>query len=431
MVPVVAALLAALQIPGAPESSGGPGILAIEGARILTMAGSPVDSGTVLIAEGKVKAVGASVEVPADAKRIDARGKTVIPGLIDALSRLYVYPEELAEGTAVAPELRIMDGIDPYAEHTDEVLRHGVTAVQIAPGDRSLLGGMTAVLKVEPQTGVVGLITDSAAVRGQIGVPAGDTNSSLARLTTYASIREALLSTQDYLFVQGKYDRDLARYDKKRAEALAKADGDAAKAQLPERPRKPATERNYAVLARVLKGELPLQIEAHRVADILNALRLKDEFAVSLVLLGCSEGYRIPGEIARRHVPVIVAPVSLSFSGPAPVRYGEHSRANAAVLAKAGVKVALGVGGTDGLQSKFVRACAAIAAANGLDRDLALRAVTANAAEMLGVSNRLGTIAEGRDADLVLLDGDPLSTLSTVETVVLDGAVVYQKGGDR
>jgi imidazolonepropionase-like amidohydrolase len=395
------------------------------------MTGSPVDSGTVLIADGKVKAVGASVEVPADAKRIDARGKTLIPGLIDALSRLYLYPEELTESTALAPEFRIVDGIDPYAKHTDEVLRYGVTAVHVAPGNRSLIGGTTAVLKVEPQAGTVELVTDCAAVRGQIGVPAGDTNSSLARLTTYAAIRDALLSTRDDLFTRGKYDRDVARYDKKRAEALTKAGGDVVKAQLPERPRKPGTDRTNAVLARVLKGEIPLQIEAYRVADILNALRLKDEFGIPLVLLGCSEGYRIPDEIARRHVPVIVAPVSLSFSGPAPLRYGEHSRANAAVLAKAGVNVALGVGGADGLHSKFVRACAAVAAANGLDRDLALRAVTVNAAEILGASNRIGTIADGKDADLVLLDGDPLSTLSTVEMVVLDGAVAYQKGADR
>jgi imidazolonepropionase-like amidohydrolase len=182
------------------------------------------------------------------------------------------------------------------------------------------------------------------------------------------------------------------------------------------------------VLARVLEQQIPLQIEAHRVPDILNALRLKDEFDISLVLLGCSEGYKVAGEIAKRDVSVIVAPVSLSFTDPSKFRYGAHSRENAAGLADAGVQVALGVGGSQGLHSKFVRACAAMAVANGLDRDVALKAVTANAAEVLGIADRVGSIAVGRDADIVIIDGDPLDVRAAVELVIQDGEVVFEMG---
>ncbi|MFQ5809029.1 MAG: amidohydrolase family protein, partial [Armatimonadota bacterium] len=415
MVGVAAVVLALIQTGVAAEPADASGALAIEGGRVLTMVGEAIEGGTVLVQDGKIEAVGRDIEVPDDARRMDARGKTVMPGLMDALSRLYVYPEELAEDKEIAPELRITDGVDPYLKDTGEALRHGVSAVHVVPGARSLLGGMSAVLKALPEPGAIRPVTARAAVRGQIGVPSGSTTSSLQRLATYASIREAFLATRDYLWPWEKYERALARYEKKAPEGKEDEDeekdedekeegtAEAAKEKDPKtprgpRPRKPATNPTYETLARVLKQEIPLQIEAHRVADILNALRLKDEFDVRLVLLGCSEGHKIAGEIAKRNVPVIVAPVALSFTEPAKLRYGEHSRANAAALADAGVKVAIGVGGADGLHSKLVRACAAIAAANGLGRDEALKAVTVNAAEMLGVSDRIGTIAEGRDA---------------------------------
>ncbi|MGD2174417.1 MAG: amidohydrolase family protein [Candidatus Brocadiaceae bacterium] len=445
MVGVAAVVLALVQTGAAAEPAGGPGALAIEGGRVLTMVAEAIEGGTVLIQDGKITAVGRDLEIPDDARRIGARGKTVMPGLIDALSRLYVYPEELAEDKEIAPELRITDAVDPYLKDTGEVLRHGVSAVHVVPGARSLLGGMSAVLKVLAEAGAIRPVTDSAAVRGQIGVPSGSTSSSLQRLATYASIREAFLATRDYLWSWEKYERALARYEKKAAEGREDEDEEKdedekeeeteeaakekdAKADRGPRPRKPATNPTYETLARVLKREIPLQIEAHRVADILNALRLRDEFDVDLVLLGCSEGHKIAREIASGDVPVIVAPVALSFAEPSRLRYGEHSRANAAALADAGVKVALGVGGGEGLHSKLVRTCAAIAVGEGLGGDEALKAVTVNAAEILGVSDRIGSIAEGRDADVVIIDGEPLDVLSAVETVIMDGEVVFERG---
>lgn len=430
---VVVVLLVPLQTGLAAQPAAEPGVLAIEGGRIITMAGEPIEGGAVLVSEGKIRAVGQTVEIPAGARRIDARGKTVIPGLVDAFSRLYVYPQELMEGTQIAPELRITDGVDPYDEDGAEVLQHGVTSVHAVPGSRSLLGGLSGVLKVAPEPGPLTVVSDGVAVRGQIGVPAGNSTSSLHKLATYASIREALLATRDYLWTWRKYERDLAQYEKRTEGNGKDGNGEGRKEQKPkgekpDRPRKPSTDPGSEVLARVLREEVPLQIEAHRVADILNALRLKDEFDIELILLGCSEGHKIPGEIAKREVPVIVAPVSLSFVPPSRLKYGEHSRANAAVLADAGVEIALGVGGSKGLHSKFVRACAAVAAANGLGRDLALRAVTANAAEILGASDRIGTLAEGKDADIAIIGGEPLDIRSKVEMVIVDGAVAFERG---
>lgn len=402
-------------------------VVAVTGGRVLSMAGEPIQGGTVLIADGKVRAVGTEVEIPEGATRIDATGKTVMPGLIDCVSRLYIYPQELSEPSQIAAQLRMVDGLDIYARDTQQLLRHGVTAVHVLPGTRGLIGGRTAVLKVTAKPGDVEAVTDGAAVRGQIGVPSGSSTASLQRLGDYASIRETLLSTRDYVLKLEKYERDLATYERKKEEAKEKKDP---KEEPPERPEKPSADPNSEVLAGVLRGEIPLQIEAHRVSDILNALRLKDEFEIRLVLLGCSEGHRIAGEIARRDVPVIVAPVSTTFGGPPYLRYGEHSRGNAAELAAAGVRAALGVGGSEGLQSKFVRECAAIAAANGLGRTTALEAVTVRAAELLGVGDRIGSLAEGRDGDLVIIDGDPLDPRSKVERVLINGETVYDRGAE-
>jgi imidazolonepropionase-like amidohydrolase len=464
-------VLLALAAAASAEEPSGPQPIALVGGRIVTMAGTPIEGGTVVITGRKVSAVGSGVAIPEGAQQVDVHGMTVLPGLIDALSRLYIYPQDLAEATAIAPSLRASDGLDLFAEHTEEVLRHGVTAVHVAPGDRGLLAGLSAVVKVGSSPGAVDVVNASVAVRGQIGVPAGGSTASLVRLGDYASIRQALLSARDYLFEKHRYERRLAAFERKVAETQEKGEGGATAAgptggppggapggpgggrgggrgggpgsgppgdgggrpgggppgERPDRPQKPPTDPNSEVLGQVLAGEIPLLLEAHRVPDILNALRLKDEFGIRLVLLGATEGYKVAGEIAKRGVPVVVAPVSTAFSSATRLRLGDHTEANAALLDKAGVEVVLGVGGDSGLASKFVRAAAARAVAGGMNRDHALAGVTSTAARVLGVADRIGAIAEGRDADVVVIAGDPLDPTAPVAMVFMGGKLVYQR----
>ena len=459
MGPVVAAVLI-LAGPAAAQDAEGGKSLAIQGGTVLTMVGEPIAEGTVVVTDGKITSVGADVEVPEGATVIDATGKTVMPGLIDALSRLYIHPGELNDA-GMAPQHQVLDGLDLFQKTAPQVLRHGVTTVHVAPGSRSLISGQSAVVKVSAVPGSLVTVSEAATVRGQIGIPSGDNTSSLANLGNYTSLREALLGARGYILKWEKYDRELAAYDRKTGkdkededgekkdngdegdDGEKKDDGDKADEQeppakpppkpgeKPKRPAKPSKDPSNEALANVLKGELPLLIEAHRVVDILNALRLKDEFEIRLILLGCSEGHKIAGEIARRGVPVIVAPVSLSYVMPSKVKHGEQSLSNAAALAAAGIDVALAVGGMDALHTKFVRASAAVAAANGLSRDAALRGVTSTAAELLGIADRVGSIAEGKDADLIIIAGDPLDVRAPVETVIVDGEVVFERGADE
>ena len=407
--------------------------IAIQAGTILPISDAPIENGTILIKDGKIAALGQNIAVGADARIIDASGKFVIPGLIDAQSRLFVIDSELNEGRSIAPELNILDGLDPFIKEAPEVAAQGVTAIYISPGSRSLIGGTGAVLKLNGSKDVGKMLLKAdVAVKATIGVSANNESSSLGRLAHYSSIREALLETKIYMHNKEKHAREMAEYNKKEAEYEKKKEvRPTEKIDKPKRPARFRPNPTREILAKVLSKEVPLQIEAHRVTDILNALRLADEFGFTLILDKCTEGYMVAEEIARRKAPVILGPVSASFVDMPRLEYRNHDIRNAAILSEKGIKLALGVSGRDGASSKFVTLAAAMAVANGMDKDMALRAVTLTPAEILGVADRIGSLEVGKDADIVILSGHPLDTLSQVEMVLIEGKTVFERKGQQ
>jgi len=407
--------------------------IAIKAGSIITISDNPIENGIILIKNGKIEAVGENVVLPADVRLIDANDKFVMPGLIDAQSRLFVMDRELNEGRTIEPELNIVDAIDPFIKEYREVLAQGVTAVCVAPGSRGLIGGRSAVLKLNGSKNVDRIVLKAdATVKAAVGVSTANTSSSLARLEHYSSIREALIAAKLYMQRKEKADREMAEYNRKKAEYKKKeGEKEPEKKEKPKRPAKFRTNPGSDVLVRILRKEIPLQVEAHRVTDIINVLRLADEFGFTLILDKCTEGYLIADEIARRKVPVIVGPVSTSFVDIPRLEYRNHNMSNAAILSKKGVKTALGVSGRDGASSKFITLAAAMAAANGMDKDAALRAITLTPAELLGVADRIGSLQVGKDADLVILNGPPLDIRSRVEMVMIEGKVVFDRKSQR
>jgi len=403
--------------------------IAIQAGTILPISNAPIENGTILIKDGKIAALGQNVAVGADARIIDASGKFVMPGMIDAQSRLFVIDSELNESRSIAPELNILDGLDPFVKEAPEVAAQGVTAIYIAPGSRSLIGGSGAVLKLNGSMDVGKmLLKGDIAIKAAIGVSANNESSSLGRLANYSSIREALLETKLYMHNKEKYERELAEYNKKKAEYDKKKKANLAeKVDKPKRPARFRPNPTREVLAKVLSKEIPLQIEAHRVTDILNALSLADEFGFTLILDKCTEGYMVAEEIARRKATVILGPVSTSFIDMPSLEYRNHDIRNAAILSEKGIKLALGVSGRDGASSKFIALTAAMAVGSGMDRDMALRAVTLTPAEILGVADRIGSLDVGKDADIVILSGHPLDTFSQVEMVLIEGKTVFER----
>jgi imidazolonepropionase-like amidohydrolase len=403
--------------------------IAIKAGTILPISDAPIENGTILIKDGKIAALGQNIAVGADARIIDASGKFVIPGLIDAQSRLFVIDSELNESRSIAPELNILDGLDPFVKEAPEVAAQGVTAIYISPGSRSLIGGSGAVLKLNGSKDVGKMLLKAdIAVKAAIGVSSNNESSSLGRLANYSSIREALLETKIYVHNKEKHAREMAKYNKKKAEYDKKKEARSTeKVEKPKRPARFGPNPTREVLAKVLNKEIPLQIEVHRVTDILNALRLADEFGFTLILDKCTEGYMVAEEIARRKAPVILGPVSTSFAETPRLEYRNHDIRNAAILSEKGIKLALGVSGRDGVSSKFIALAAAMAVANGMDKDMALRAVTLTPAEILGVADRIGSLEVGKDADIVILSGHPLDTFSQVEMVLIEGKTVFER----
>lgn len=429
---LVLSLLTASAHAERPATEDKPDRIAIRAGTVLTISTNPIRDGTVLIENGAIRAVGRDVVVPDGARVIHAKDKFVLPGFMDAQSSLYVMAGEASGSGGGAAAWSIADALDPFVERHEEVLRQGVTAVYVAPSGRGGFAGRGAVLSLSgAKTPEKLVLKADAAVRASIGVSADNQSSSLTRLDDYANLRETLIETQAYMQRQRRYRQDLAEYEKKKAEQeKEKKDGEASKpkdSQELKRPDKPSSDRTHEVLAKVLDKEIPLQIEVHRVDDILNALRLAEEFKFSLILDRCTEGYRIADEIARRKVPVVVGPVSTSFAAMPRLEYRNHSRENAAILSAKGIQTAIGTSGRDGLSSKFITLAAALAAANGMDRDAALRAVTLTPAEIYGVADRIGSLDVGKRADLVVMTGHPFDAGSQVEMVLVGGKVVYER----
>ncbi len=415
--------------------------VAFVGATVFPVSGAPVKNGTVIILGGKIRSVGAGIAIPPNATRIDARGKVIIPGMIDASSSLFLSNEERTGGAA---DRDVTDGIDWFDEDAAKVVAQGVTTVYVSPGRRGSITGTGAIVKLRPSAGRAGLahvIKSHAALNATLGVATNNRTSSLERLASYEALRSAFKAAQQYAESFARYDRDLKRYEAEQKQASA-AVGDVGAGDLgfdddpfgmggfgqtpprPQKPNKPRKVPSQEVLLTALRREIPVRIQAHRSDDVLNALRLADEFKLKLILERATEGYRVANEVVRRKVPVIWGPALVE--GAPQIDTKEHWTGSAGSLAKAGVRLAISAGGETGLESRFLLENAAAACGYGLSRTEALRAITMGAAEVLGISDRCGSIAAGKDADLVILSGDPWNARTRVEQVWVDGEVVHR-----
>ena len=426
--------------------SAGAEMLAIHAGRIITVSGDKIENGVILIENGKIKAVGVAndILIPGDAQKIDASDKTIIPGLIDSQSRLFLMDSELNQRSG-AVEYNILDAIDSFSDDYKQVLAQGVTSVCVVPVSPSPIAGTAAVLKLNGERSPAKmLLKGNVALKASIGLSSGGVSSSLMRLEQYASLRETFIAAKSYLKRLEKYEHQVAEYEKKKKEAKEKKAKEKAEDKeedrpQPAKPAKPEPELKrpkkfpenaaYELLVKVLRRKIPLRIEAHRVDDIRHALRLAQEYDFSLILDKCTQGHLVADEISKhkRNVGVIVGPVTTSLVNMPTLEYVDHDSASAGIMSRKGIQVAIGTSARDGTGSKFLLPCAAMAVAGGMDPDMALRAVTLTAAEILGVADRVGSIDVGKDADIVVLSGGPLESFTRVEMVLIQGKKVYER----
>lgn len=380
--------------------------IAVTGETVYTMAGQPLRDGVVLISNGKIEHVGPSneVKIPAGYKILGA--KVVTPGLIDArtvagLSGYLNQPHDqmqLELSTSIQPELRAIDAYDARERLVEWLRQFGVTTIHTGHAPGALISGQTMIAKTYGDDVDDAVIVPAATVAATLGI-AGMGSSGKPPGTRAKQI--SMLRAE---FLKAK------EYDAK--QAAAKED------------QKPARDLRLEILVRVLKGEIPLLVNAQRAQDIISALRLAKEFNLRIILDGAAEGYLVMDEIKAANVPVIIHPTMYRAAG----ELENLSMETAATLRKAGIQVALQSGyETYVPKTRVVLFEAAAASANGLSFEEALATVTIGAARILGISGRVGSLEKGKDADLALFDGDPFEYTSHVIGVIINGQVVSQE----
>lgn len=390
-----------------------PGSVAIVGGYVVPIDGEPLDNATVILTDGKIAAVGTKVRVPRNAEVVDATGKWVLPGFIDAHAHVGVWEE--GEGWAgddvnemtdpVGARLRALDAINPADEGFRDALSGGVTSVVVKPGSGNPIGGQTVAIKTWGRIVDEMILKSPASMKSALGenpkrVYGNKDKLPATRLGVAAVIRDALRKAQDY---QVKRDAAATRSEPFDRDASLEA------------------------LTTVLSGELPWCQHAHRADDIATAIRLSEEFGYRLVINHATEGYLLADVIAERGIPCIVGPM---FHTRSKVEVRNRNLANPGKLASAGVTVALT---TDHpvVAIDFLVHQATFAWREGMSREDALRAITINPARILGFDDRVGSLTKGKDADLVVWSGDPLDVMQRAEQVFVQGRRVYSYDGGR
>jgi imidazolonepropionase-like amidohydrolase len=385
--------------------------IAIRGATILTMEGPPIQGGVLLVRDGKIAALGSNASIPAGAQVIDAEGLTAMPGIIDAEGVAPGHGIRGLEGPMRA-ELIAGDFFDPYGrdyrpERTlRDLVEWGVTSVNVKLTDTNVFDGVSSVVKLyAPTTYEEHFVKYRAALRINLGEPprSDEGRFPTTRMGIVGMVRENFIKAQDY---QRRWD-----------EFSASDDGEKAP---------PAREDKMEHLAAALRGDIPVLVHAVEPMDVEAALRIAEEFDLRLILTASSmlPEALIP-ELLDRGVPVILGTYFATINNHIEEQFGFRYE-TAAILSGAGVPVAFG--GLRG-ETKFLSLNAGIAVQNGMDHQRALEGLTIVPARMLGVDHRIGSLAVGKDADIVLYRGDPLEITSPVEMVFIEGRLVFERSG--
>lgn len=357
----------------------------------------------ILLADGKIAAIGSGLTAPADAAVFDADGLEVYPGFVDAHTHIgldgYGIGYEGCDYNEMndiwTPQLRAIDGINPRDPSLGDARRAGVTCVCTGPGSANVLGGTFLAMKT------VGDRVDNMVVRDPVAMKCAFGENpkrcyrdkcDSTRMSTAAFLRGALMQARDY-------------GARKQA-----ANGDVTKM--------PAYNQKLEALLPVLAREIPLKAHAHQANDIFTALRIAREFNLRLTLEHVTEGHLIVDELAKeKDVPMAVGP-SLTFASKYELQ--NKSWATPGVLAKAGCHVSI-ITDNSVIPQQYLPLCAGMAIKAGMDPFDALKAITLNPAEHIGVADRVGSLEVGKDADVVITAGSPFEVMTPVKAVFIDG----------
>ncbi len=384
--------------------------VAFTNARIIPIVGAPVERGTVVVQNGKIIAIGANVQTPSGATVIDATGKTIMPGLVDTHSHIGGGSGGDASGP-IQPDVRILDGINARAASIQRAQSGGITTVNVMPGSGHLDSGQTLYLKLRDNAVKIDdlLIYDKdGKYMGGIKFANG-TNSIRAGGGAFPGTRAKSAALVRAQFIKAQEHRD----------KIKKAGSDASKL--------PARDLALEALIEVLDGKRMVHFHTHRHDDILTAIRLQKEFGFRLVLQHVSEAWKVADEIAAAKVP---ASIIFIDSPGGKLETAEIKFENGVALEKAGALVGFHTDDSITDSRWFIRS-AGIAVRAGMSRDKALYALTMANAIMLDMQDRVGSLEVGKDADMVVLSGDPFSVYTHVLETWVDGKKVFDRSDPK
>jgi Imidazolonepropionase and related amidohydrolases len=388
--------------------SAGAQTIAITGAKVYPVSSAPIENGTVLIRDGKIVAVGSNVTIPSGAQRIDAGGKWVTPGLINAGTQLGLVEIGQVQDTRnnaargkdnISAAFTVWEGLNTQSVMIAPARREGVTNVVIVPGGGNLVSGQAAFLSL-----VEGMPTDMVLKTPVAMVAQISDNQSAgtnARGELLGRLRELLEDTKAYM-------RNRAAYERAETRDFA------------------ASRLDLQAMIPVVEGRLPLLIAADKATDIDAALRLAKENDLKIIIGGAAEAWMVADKLAAAHVPVLTGAMN---NIPGSFATLGQNQENAGLLRRAGVQVVItgnGPGDEETFNVRNIKQEAGNAVAYGMSWDDALRAVTLSPAEVFGVADRIGSLQAGRDANVVIWSGDPFEFTSIPEHVFVKGREYLQ-----
>jgi imidazolonepropionase-like amidohydrolase len=372
--------------------------VAVKGGLIYTITGNPISNGVLIVQNGKILKVGdASTKIPSNAEIIDATGKVIMPGIVDTHSHLG-GPEGGDNSAALNPDARVLDAVNPTSDGFKKALAGGLTTLNVMPGSGFLMSGQTIYIKMREGVTIEDLlIVNDKGVYG--GMKMANGTNPMRGTSGFPGTRSKEAAMDRDLFLKA------IEYKKK----IEKAGKDSSK--LPER------DLRMEAMVEVLEGKRIVHFHTHKAIDILTCLRLQKEFGFRLVLHHVTEGYKVAKEIADAKVPCSIINIDAPGGKAEAIDFWFG---NGATLVKQGVMVAVH---TDDpiTDSRFLIRSAALSVREGMSKEDALKALTINGAKILDLDKKVGSLEVGKDADFIILSGDPFSVYTKVLQTWVEG----------
>ena len=384
-------------------------MIALKNCKAVTITNGILDNATILVEEGLIKAVGLDVEIPAEAEVIDLSGKWVTPGFIDAHCHFSAMSEPRTKGMGddgnevtnpVTAHIRIIDALNPFGIAYEPVRKAGFTTCYTMPGSANVIGGTGIAFKLKDGRCIEDIIIPGTEMMKMAlgenpkGAYGGQKKMPMTRMGTGAVLREALFEAKQYLdeLLNEKEDKKVKRNFKLEA------------------------------LVPVVRGEMRCRIHCHRADDIMTAIRIAEEFGLEFTIEHATEGYKIADILAEKNVTCVVGPMRMI---PGKMEVWDCTIENPALLEKAGVEIALTADAETATQ--WLPEETGVAMAYGLSEEMAFKALTINAAKVIKLDHRIGSLEVGKDADLAIFDGHPLSNMTRCKATMIDGKFWYNE----